>query len=281
MQKFLREKGKIDKRINNVSCTFAYFYVRILLFEIRYVVERRNRSSGRGKETEIERDREIAGVAVARQGATGSEPILLWPARCRDSKGRWATNANRWSRMEKEIERRSRWFVIRGTEPGRSFLLRHSTRCTRLPDASRRQRLLQAPRVRKIGGNCAPTSFEQSPTLLSLFAVGDEIRMDDLEGEAEKGSWRKLSWQVTLKIVYRIDVANFRLVYFNFSNLKYTFETILGWLSLIIILMNYWYLQSRRRFWNQKLCEKKFLFQISLSFLLNFSQEREVNKHRV
>lgn len=60
MQKFLRKKGKIDKRINNVSCTFAYFYVRILLFEIQYVVERRNRSNGRGKETEIERERSPA-----------------------------------------------------------------------------------------------------------------------------------------------------------------------------------------------------------------------------
>ena len=132
---------------------------------------------------------------------------------------------------------------------------------------------------------CADEFRAEPGVVIPVRDVGDEIRMDDLEGEAEKGSWRKLSWQVTLKIVYRIDVANFRLVYFNFSNLKYTFETILGWLSLIIILMNYWYLQSREKENSEikNFVKKNSYFKFPPLLLLNFSEEREreVNKHRV
>lgn len=111
------------------------------------------------------------------------------------------------SRMEKEIERRSRWFVIRGTEPGRSFLLRHSTRCTRLPDASRRQRLLQAPRVQRSAEIVRQprTSFEQARSL-SLFAVEFRGWIWWMRRVISRGkeSWRKLSWQVTLKIVHHM-----------------------------------------------------------------------------
>ena len=130
---------------------------------------------------------------------------------------------------------------------------------------------------------CADEFRAEPGVVIPVRDVGDEIRMDDLEGEAEKGSWRKLSWQVTLKIVYRIDVANFRLVYFNFSNLEYIFETIIGWLSMI--LMNYWYLQSREKEDSEikNFVKKNSYFKFPPLLLLNFSEEREreVNKHRV
>lgn len=91
------------------------------------------------------------------------------------------------SRMEKEIERRSRWFVIRGTEPGRSFLLRHSTRCTRLPDASRRQRLLQAPRVQR-SAEIAPTThkFRAGPKVVPVRGGISWMNLVDETGDLER-----------------------------------------------------------------------------------------------
>lgn len=60
---------------------------RTIYFHLRFDVSLNDAIDPTG-ERGGERDPWIPGVAVARRGATGSEPILLWPARWRDSKGR-------------------------------------------------------------------------------------------------------------------------------------------------------------------------------------------------
>lgn len=120
--------------------------------------------------------------------------------RSRDSKGRWATNANRrpavWKRKSSG-DRDDSLFEARSPDvPSFSGIPRY----TPLPDASRRQRLLQAPW-------CVQTSwrklrqrrnFRAAPRDGSLFCwwtrkFGEVWTIS----REKKRSWRRSSWQVT------------------------------------------------------------------------------------
>lgn len=162
---------------------------RTIYFHLRFDVSLNDAIDPTG-ERGGERDPWIPGVAVARRGATGSEPILLWPARWRDSKGRWATNANRWPCESYGKGNRAAIEMIRYSRHGaRTFL--PSQAFHKMYTFARRQSKaapLAGTARPKIGGNCAPTAhkFRAGPKVVPVRGGISWMNLVDETGDLER-----------------------------------------------------------------------------------------------